>query len=255
MEILEWRTWYDRIASAFRFSRFEDQHATDILSELIRSSCIDPSDVKVAIVDRPVLIFGAGPSLEEDVDKINKVGLLERFVIITADGATSALLEIVSKVPQIIVTDLDGRFEDLLSANRRGSIMVVHSHGDNVPQLLEYVPKLTNILGTTQVEPRPRVYNFGGFTDGDRAAFLALAMGANAIALAGMDLGKTIGKYSKKYISSLERKLLKLRFCKKLLESLASRTSIDLYNLTSHGEKIKGFKDIEPAELMCRLQK
>ncbi|MCP8308100.1 MAG: DUF115 domain-containing protein [archaeon] len=246
MELEDWHPWYNKIASAFKFNKHEDQRATDILSDLIKKNYIEPYDIRAIIYDKPVLVFGAGPSLEDDINGIEKAGLLDRFIIITADGATSALLKIANKVPHIIVTDLDGRFEDLLSANKRGSFMVVHGHGDNIPQLLDYVPKLTKILGTTQVEPRPRVYNFGGFTDGDRAVFLSIAMGAKMISLAGMDLGKTIGKYSKQYVSSPERKLLKLKFCKKLLEWLALRARIDLYNLTSHGERIKGFKDVTP---------
>ncbi|MGQ9468359.1 MAG: 6-hydroxymethylpterin diphosphokinase MptE-like protein [Nitrososphaerales archaeon] len=246
MEFKEWQPWYDKIASAFKFNKNEDQRATDILSDLIQKNYIEPFDIRAIIYDKPILVFGAGPSLEDDIHRIEKAGLLDKLIIITADGATSALIEIANKVPHIIVTDLDGRFEDLLSANRRGSFIIVHGHGDNIPQLLDCIPKLTKILGTTQVEPRPRVYNFGGFTDGDRAVFLAAAMGAKMITLAGMDLGRTIGKYSKQYVISPERKLLKLKFCKKLLEWLALRAKIGLYNLTSHGERIKGFKDVTP---------
>lgn len=246
MEPKEWQPWYSRIASAFRFDRLDDQRATNILSDLIQSSYIEPDNVRAIIRDKAVLVFGAGPSLEEDIDNIKKAGLLDRFVIIAADGATSALLERVNKVPDIIVTDLDGRFEDLLLANKGGSLMVVHGHGDNIPRILDSVPRLTKILGTTQVEPRPRVYNFGGFTDGDRSVFIAEAMGARMISLAGMDLGRKIGRYSKQYVKSSERKFLKLKFCKELLVYLASRTKIELYNLTCHGERIKGFKDVTP---------
>lgn len=246
MELKDWYPWYNKIASAFKFDRYEDQRATDILSDLIQNNYIELHEIKSIIQNRPVLVFGAGPSLEEDINRIENVRLFDKSIVITANGATSALLEMVNKAPHIIVTDLDGRFEDLLSANKRKSIMVVHAHGDNIPQILDYVPKLTKILGTTQVEPRPRVYNFGGFTDGDRAVFLAVAMGAKMISLVGMDIGKIIGKYSKQYVKSQKRKLLKLKFCKELLEWLALRTKIDLYNLTSHGERINGFKNVTP---------
>lgn len=246
MELEDWRPWYNRIASTLKFDKHEDQRATDILSDLIQNNYIEPYDIEVIVQNKPVLIFGAGPSLEDDVNRIEKAGLFDKSIAIAADGATSALLEIVNRAPNVIVTDLDGKFEDLLSANKRDSLMVVHAHGDNIPLLLDRVPKLTKILGTTQVEPRPRVYNFGGFTDGDRAVFLAVAMGAKMISLAGMDLGKIIGKYSKQYIKSQKKKLLKLKFCKELLEWLALRTKINLYNLTSHGERIRGFIDVTP---------
>jgi len=246
MELEDWYPWYNRIASALKLDRHEDQRATNILSDLIQNKYIEPYEIRTIIYNKPALVFGAGPSLEDDIQRIEKVGLFDKFITIAADGATSALLEIVNRVPNIIVTDLDGRLEDLLSANKKGSIMVVHAHGDNIPQLLDYVPKLDKILGTTQVEPRPRVYNFGGFTDGDRAVFLAVAMGAKIVSLAGMDLGKIIGKYSKQYVRSHNRKMLKLKFCKELLEWLALRTKINFYNLTSHGERINGFIDVTP---------
>jgi uncharacterized Rossmann fold enzyme len=249
MELEDWYSWYNRIASALKLDRHEDQRATDILSDLIQNRSIEPYEIRTIIYNKPALVFGAGPSLEDDIQRIEKVGLFDKFITIAADGATSALLDVVNRVPSIIVTDLDGKFEDLLSANKKGSLMVVHAHGDNIPQLLDYVPKLDKILGTTQVEPRPRVYNFGGFTDGDRAVFLAVAMGAKIVSLAGMDLGKIIGKYSKQYVRSYNRKMLKLKFCKELLEWLALRTKTDLYNLTSHGERINGFIDVTPEHI------
>ncbi|MCP8310428.1 MAG: DUF115 domain-containing protein [Candidatus Methylarchaceae archaeon HK02M1] len=249
MNLEEWWPWYDKIVSSLNFSRSEDQRATDILSELLQGRFIEPSEIRTLIHSEPVLVLGAGPSLERDIHSIKGAGLLDKFIIITADGATTALLEVANKVPQLIVTDLDGRFQDLLSANQKGSFMVVHGHGDNIPKLQEYVPKLTRVLGTTQVRPKERVYNFGGFTDGDRAVFLAAEMGAKIIALAGMDLGKIIGKYSKAYVRSPEKKFLKLKFCKELLEWLALRIDVGLYNLTWQGEKIKGFKDLTPKNI------
>ena len=36
--------------------------------------------------------------------------------------------------------------------------------------------------------PAPRVHNFGGFSDGDRAVFAADALGAKTITLFGFDL-------------------------------------------------------------------
>ncbi|MGQ0534622.1 MAG: hypothetical protein ACT4PT_00940, partial [Methanobacteriota archaeon] len=43
------------------------------------------------------------------------------------------------------------------------------------------------VLGTCQVMPFGRLANFGGFTDGDRACFLAEEMGAKEVLLAGFD--------------------------------------------------------------------
>jgi len=185
------------------------------------------------------------------LQRIVKENSLKKCAIISADGATTALLKLAEVVPDVVVTDLDGNIDDLLRADKLGSVMMVHGHGDNIGRLRKYVPRFKNVIGTTQVEPRPNVYNFSGFTDGDRAVFLAVAIGAKLVALAGMDFGQTVGEYSKKHVKSIEVKRQKLKIGKDLLEWLASKTPahIKLFNLTGHGETIYGFKDITPADL------
>ena len=44
------------------------------------------------------------------------------------------------------------------------------------------------LVATTQAVPLPHVYNFGGFTDGDRAVFAADDLGAASIRIIGFDL-------------------------------------------------------------------
>ena len=86
-------------------------------------------------------------------------------------------------------TDLDGAAESFLEMNREGTIMVVHAHGDNIPQLQYWVPLFPGpVVGTTQSQPVPPLHNFGGFSDGDRAAFAADALGAERIVFVGFDL-------------------------------------------------------------------
>lgn len=245
----DWWPWYSKIVGIFGYDRARDQRAADVLSILLAHKSVDPAELKALISGRPVLVFGAGPSLEENLHQACDEGLLGHCLTISADGATTALLKIARVTPNVVVTDLDGRVPDLLLADRQGAIMVIHGHGDNIDKLEKHVPKFTRGLGTTQVEPRPGVYNFGGFTDGDRAVFLAAAVGANLIALMGMDLGHAIGEYSKTHVQSVEVKRLKLKICKELLEWLASKVDIDFFNLTGHGENIRGFRDITPADL------
>lgn len=244
-----WWPWYNKIIDIFDYNRFQDQHAADVLSKLLLHKAVDLTELKAQISGQPVLMFGAGPSLEENLREVAGKNLLKRCVVISADGATSALLKVAKVAPNLVVTDLDGNIHDLLQANKLGSIMVIHGHGDNINRLKKYVLKFKRAIGTTQVESRPNVYNFGGFTDGDRAVFLAVAMKAKLVALAGMDLGQVIGKYSKKKVSSVEVKVSKLRVCKELLEWLASKVDIQLYNVTGHGEDINGFINVTPSEL------
>jgi uncharacterized Rossmann fold enzyme len=73
--------------------------------------------------------------------------------------------------------------------NRAGTVMVVHAHGDNMDLLRFWVPLFPGpLVGTTQAGPFGRIHNFGGFSDGDRAVFLALALGAAEVTLAGFFL-------------------------------------------------------------------
>jgi len=245
----EWWPWYDKIIKELGYDPNKDQFAADILSRLISKRTIKLQNLKDSIFGRPVLLFGAGPSLEEDLQQLLKKDLFNKFLIVSADGATSALLKIAKITPNIIVSDLDGNIQDLLRANKLGSIMVIHGHGDNIPRLKRYIPRFRNIVGTTQIEPRLNVYNFGGFTDGDRAAFLMVGMGARCVILVGMDLGQAIGKYSKRKVRSIHTKILKLEICKDLLEWLVSKVDTPFYNITNHGDEIKGISRISSLEL------
>lgn len=249
----DWQAWYDRIVSTFGYSPDEDQRAAEVLSRLLRGRAIPLTRLRKAISGQPVLILGAGPSLEDDLKEIMDVGVLGGFILIAADGATTAVLHVVKSFPRIVVTDLDGRIHDLLQADRAGALMAVHGHGDNIPMLERIVPQLDNPIGTTQVQPRPNVYNFGGFTDGDRAVFLAVEMDARLIVVAGMGFGSEIGKYSKDKPRSISVKRKKLKMGKALLEWLVCRTRVPLYDVTSRSEGIRGFQKITSREIVTLL--
>ena len=183
---------------------------------------------------RDCVVLGAGPSLDEDLEKLERRGWMDKSLI-SADGATSALLKY--RPPDIIVTDLDGNVGDQLDAWSHGSWLVLHAHGDNLDQIRKVAPRIDRrVLGTTQVEPFGKLFNFGGFTDGDRAAFMAHELGASRIYLVGMDLGTEIGRHSGD--KDIGRKLVKLAICKELLAWLAGELGAKLINLTARGEDI-----------------
>ncbi len=223
VSIMQWKEWeefYKEIVREMGFSVKEDRKASFVLREMIieAENYIQPRNLS-SIMEKKVYVFGAGPSLE----KILLRDTFEDGVKIAADGATSALLK--SRIiPDIIVTDLDGRFDDIIRANRLGAFMVVHAHGDNIEKLKKYVPLLERVLGTCQTEPLDIIHNFGGFTDGDRAVFLAEALGAQEIVLIGFDFGERVGKWSKPYLKEhapvWESKRKKFRFALKLLHWL-----------------------------------
>ncbi len=131
-----------------------------------------------------VTVLGNGPNLEQELRQQAPAG-----TVITADGATSTLMHTLGRVPDIIVTDLDGDAVDQIAANAQGAIVVVLAHGDNEELVRRYAPWFTGpVTPTTQGRPFDGVYNFGGFTDGDRAVMLARHMGAIRIHLRGFDL-------------------------------------------------------------------
>ncbi|MEM0359498.1 MAG: 6-hydroxymethylpterin diphosphokinase MptE-like protein [Candidatus Hadarchaeales archaeon] len=228
-----WEPWYFRIVERLKLDPKEDERATLLLSHLFPPP--DLHGLRKLIRGRNCLVLGAGPSLEEDLHRLERSGKLG-MTLLAADGATSAVMKF--RVPEIVVTDLDGKVEDQEKAWREGAWLVIHVHGDNYHRVREFLKgrEPVRLLGTTQLKPMGNLLNFGGFTDGDRAAFLAWELGAEKIFLAGMDLGEKVGKYSGKGES--ERKKEKLRICGELLGWLAGELGAPLVNLTSRGVEI-----------------
>lgn len=236
---MKWSLWkprYQRIVRELELDERADTEAARTLNALLSEP--DLEGLRRLIRGHPCVVFGAGPSLEEDALSLSLRGF-RNATIITADGATSVLLQY--RVPDVVVTDLDGDLKDLLRAWRSGAWLVVHAHGDNVSKLMEIGHELRSgirALGTTQVKPFGKLFNFGGFTDGDRAAFMAHELGASKIMLAGMDLSDRIGKHSGS--RNPRRTRAKLRICEQLLSWLATDLGAPLVNVTSHGKAIPG---------------
>lgn len=188
MRFIDWEPIYQEILEEFGFSREEDEEAARLLQRLLlgRENDLSPEDLSSMIRGREVVVCGNGPSLRRELKKFLVELDTGEIAVIAADGATTAILA-AGVLPDVIVTDLDGFLPDIIAANERGSVLVVHAHGDNMDALKEYVPRLTKVLGTTQSEPMDGVFNFGGFSDGDRCVFLARNFGARRIRIIGFD--------------------------------------------------------------------
>jgi 2-amino-4-hydroxy-6-hydroxymethyldihydropteridine diphosphokinase len=255
MNLDVWFSWYKEILEEFSFDREMDEKSAEILKKLLQDrNSLSPDDISIK---SDTIIFGAGPSLKRNIQELNKVEI-DNLTLICADGAVTALLE-EDLIPDIVVTDLDGKIEDIIDSNRNGAIMVVHAHGNNMENIKKYVPVLDNILATTQSTPLENVYNFGGFTDGDRCLFLAIKLGAKNIFLAGMDFGKIVTRYSRPDITGKIGKAdnvkeMKLKYAKKLVEWAAENENINIFNL-SHGEKVFGVQDISTDEIHDHTKK
>ena len=185
MNFEEWEPVYKLILEDMGFDRAEDERAALMLSEMLeikarrKDEVVGIDALRKAIKGKDVLVCGKAPTLSDDIKSTD----FKKYVTIAADGATSILMKN-GITPDIIVTDLDGNMDD---EARAGAIMVVHAHGDNMEALGKEVPRLKNVIGTTQAKPLKNVYNFGGFTDGDRGVFIAKEMGARSITLIGFD--------------------------------------------------------------------
>lgn len=240
-----WFSWYKEILEEFGYDREMDERSAEILNNLLETS--DPLSPAEIPLKKKVIVFGAGPSLKRNIKELKELNLAD-FTLISADGATTALLE-EDIIPDLVVTDLDGKMDDIIQANSEGAFLAVHAHGNNMEEIAKYVPWLDRILGTTQSTPLKNVYNFGGFTDGDRCLFIAVELGADIIILAGMDFGKVVTKYSRPDMGEPEGradsvKELKLKYAKKLVEWAAHNEDVSILNL-SGGEKVAGVENVD----------
>ena len=145
LDLNDWWPWYERVSKDFGLGRMRDQRVAELLSLLLRNKAMFPRDLKGMIEGYPVVVLGAGPSLEKDLQKVKHTDVLNKFVILAADGATSGLMDICLRYPNVIVTDLDGKMPDLISANSKGSVMVVHAHAENGQKIVDYVPRFPKI--------------------------------------------------------------------------------------------------------------
>lgn len=230
-----WGKKYAEIVREFGYDRRLDRESAVILDAMIGNTIPD-TEMSGLISGRTVFIVGAGPSLDRSIPVLKR---FSRTVMIAADTAARPLLRR-GLVPDIISSDLDGDETSLRECSRRGSIMAVHAHADNIARLY-LACGFEKCLGTTQSRPYGTVRNFGGFTDGDRAVFLASHFGAENIVLFGMDYEGMIGRHSRTAKPDIGTKLKKLEKSRQLLEWLSESTASRLF--TTSG-RIRGFEGI-----------
>ena len=179
MDFEDWQPIYEAIRADFGYDRADDERAREELAVLA-----EPFDfARLDVAGKTVAIAGAAPALLDELDRIR-----EADAVFAASNAAAVLLRRGFGV-DCMVTDLDkvpGVARDLTHA---GTPVAVHAHGDNRGAIRGWVPEMATdwVIATTQVKPRPPVVNVGGFTDGDRAAFLADHLGAARLSFPGWD--------------------------------------------------------------------
>ncbi len=225
MEYVEWAPQYERIRAEFGFPFDREIAAADRLESLLPESArIDPLPrIEQRLRGRDVIVLGLAPdSGPPPLWRLSPS--TPAPALVAADGATATCLE-AGLVPAVVVTDLDGPVPALLTANRRGSLVVVHAHGDNLSELAEWVPQFPGeLVGSWAGPPRPALIDVGGFTDGDRAAYLAEHVGARRILLWGFDFDRV----EETEPTLAARKLAKLRWARTLLGNLAAESRVPL---------------------------
>ena len=207
MNFETWEPVYETILDDFGYARTGDERARDRLADLASPFEVD----RLGSVERTtVAIAGAGPSLPRELDRARQAD-----AVFAASSAADALREHGIEV-DLMTTDLDKNPETARALTHEGVPVAVHAHGDNVSAVEKYVPEMNpqQVLATTQAAPVGPVYNFGGFTDGDRGAFLADHLGTEKLVFPGWDFDDPSVGSEKRH---------KLRWAERLLAWLERR--------------------------------
>ena len=184
--------FYYPIVDEFGYSVAEDASSAKTLAEFAElEKCSRLSFLR----DKTVAVVGNGMERRAEVD-CNSAVITAGKTVLWYDGRID-----------VHVTDLDEGFKAICSVADRAKVIVVHAHGDNEELIREYTPSLGKVIGTTQFLPFDGVYNFGGFTDGDRAAVIAKTFGGR-VRLLNFDFCR----------ADSELKLRKLAWAKRILE-------------------------------------
>ncbi len=225
MRYATWAPYYRRIAADFGFSLASEEAASFELKGLLGPEAREAPGERITarLAGRVAVVVGLAPGVgAPPLARLPPGG--RPPAVIAADGATDRCLK-AGIVPELIVTDLDGPVPAEITANARGSLAVIHAHGDNRPALREWVPQFPGAVAASWAgPPREGLVNFGGFTDGDRAAYLAEGAGSTEVLLFGFDLEHV----DESEPGAAARKRRKLAWAGHLLGVLAGSTGVPI---------------------------
>jgi len=211
MFFTEWEPVYEEILSDFGYSRYEDEACVRVMMSVTLNNDLVSDEDAGALVKSTCTVFGNSPSLEKDIERLGTEGTL------IASGSAVGRLLAMGIMPDIVATDLDGDIDSQLEASASGSLTLLHAHGDNADLISRYAGLLKGpVAMTTQSTPRDIVYNFGGFTDGDRAVCFARHFGCRKILLPGFDYEHPMPKEGSD--PSIKKK--KLAWAKRIIEGM-----------------------------------
>lgn len=181
MNFATWEPAYGALLRDFGYDRAADERVRDRLAEL--TTPFDEARLGALFEGATVAVAGAASSLPSELEVVRDVE-----VVVAASSAADVCLDHGLAV-DLVVTDLDKAPATVVQLAADGVPAAVHAHGDNGPAIERWVPEITRaqLLPTTQAAPVGPVVNYGGFTDGDRGAFLADHFGATELRFPGWD--------------------------------------------------------------------
>jgi 2-amino-4-hydroxy-6-hydroxymethyldihydropteridine diphosphokinase len=201
MKFEEWEPYYEEILEFFSFDRKSDEECAVLLAGLLLRD--DIQLLRDSCQGKEVTVCGNAPGLAGELHTI-------KGTVFAADAAAAVLMKHGIR-PDAVFTDLDGADEVFQEMNWQGTVMVIHAHGDNMHLVRYWAPRLIGpVVGTTQSTPFDNIYNFGGFSDGDRAVFAAHELGAGSVRIIGFDCDDTAVDPVKRGKLIWARKLLAL---------------------------------------------
>jgi uncharacterized Rossmann fold enzyme len=216
VEFARWAPQYERIRRDFQFDLARERASADALLALLPEGARDDPLPRIAprLEGRDVVVVGLAP--RAGAPPVWSLPGSERPAIVAADGAAARCLD-AGLVPEVITTDLDGPVPSEVLANARGALVVLHAHGDNRPAVERWAPEFAGeVAGSWAGPPEPGLLDVGGFTDGDRGAYLAQHLGARRVLLWGFDAERV-----EEPASERPMKLRKLAWTRELLKLLA----------------------------------
>ena len=222
----EWGLDHDQLSAKELISIVEDS-GIDLWSRPNRAATVANIQRRAVLREQNVAILGAAIDVEELIQILETPTLL-----IVADGAAGVFSLLPDTSAErawsrllFMVSDADGG-DGTIQAARRGKTIFLHAHGDNREdwkKLLDISIEASSppplVLTHQTPEEIPGMPNPGGFTDGDRAACIALSLGMpiDRITLLGTNT-EEVGRWSGTTVRST--KLEKLKWMGRILRLL-----------------------------------
>lgn len=206
---LDWFLTYDEICKDLKINCLDDDISALYLSKFKSKSNFLWKRLH-NLNGRSFIVIGNSPDVTPE-DFVNAYEKNE--VMVVGDSAIRLIPKEI--VPEIIVSDLDGSIPDIVLRVNEGSILFVHSHGDNMDKIKENIQRFEGFYIPTRQGRRPEsMFNPCGFTDGDRAVMIARYLGAKRIRLFGFSYERAYEK------GNTILKMKKLQFARKIIESI-----------------------------------